>query len=155
MELRLSCYLVLLSIDSKTRQQDSRSSMTWPIWYLFHYFLLCNTYTLHPKQYATNSCFVVFGKDWYVHIPHCCFIVTGAIIWYNCSNDNLAILKHTLIARLMGPIYGAHLGPTGPRWAPCWPHKLCYLVVDGLVQERHNSSALAMELRLSCTNPLL
>ena len=24
---------------------------------------------------------------------------------------------------------------------------------DGLVQERRNSSALAMELRLSCTNP--
>ena len=23
--------------------------------------------------------------------------------------------------------YGAHLGPTGPRWAPCWPHELCYL----------------------------
>ena len=21
----------------------------------------------------------------------------------------------------------AHLGPTGPRWAPCWPHELCYL----------------------------
>ena len=28
------------------------------------------------------------------------------------------------------------------------------LQIDGLVQERHNSSALAMELRLSCTNPL-
>ena len=26
--------------------------------------------------------------------------------------------------------------------------------IDGLVQERRNSSALAMELRLSCTNPL-
>ena len=25
--------------------------------------------------------------------------------------------------------------------------------IDGLVQERHNSSALAMELRFSCTNP--
>ena len=25
--------------------------------------------------------------------------------------------------------------------------------IDGLVQERHNSSALAMELCLSCTNP--
>ena len=25
--------------------------------------------------------------------------------------------------------------------------------IDGLVQERHNSSALAMELRLSCLNP--
>ena len=20
-----------------------------------------------------------------------------------------------------------HLGPAGPRWAPCWPHELCYL----------------------------
>ena len=27
------------------------------------------------------------------------------------------------------------------------------LYVDGLVQERRNSSVLAMELRLSCTNP--
>ena len=27
--------------------------------------------------------------------------------------------------------------------------------VDGLVQETRNSSALAMELRLSCTNPSL
>ena len=26
---------------------------------------------------------------------------------------------------------------------------------DGLVQERRNSSALAMELRLSCTNPAI
>ena len=24
-------------------------------------------------------------------------------------------------------VHGAHLGPTGPRWAPCWPHELCYL----------------------------
>ena len=23
----------------------------------------------------------------------------------------------------MGPIWG----PSGPRWAPCWPHELCYL----------------------------
>ena len=23
--------------------------------------------------------------------------------------------------------HGAHLGPTRPRWAPCWPYKPCYL----------------------------
>ena len=23
-------------------------------------------------------------------------------------------------------IYGACLGPVGPRWAPCWPHESCY-----------------------------
>ena len=22
--------------------------------------------------------------------------------------------------------HGAHLGPVGPRWAPCWSHKPCY-----------------------------
>ena len=27
--------------------------------------------------------------------------------------------------------------------------------IDGLVQERHNSIANALELRLSCTNPLI
>ena len=30
------------------------------------------------------------------------------------------------IAKSMGQ-HGAHLGPVGPRWAPCWPHKPCYL----------------------------
>ena len=23
--------------------------------------------------------------------------------------------------------HGAHVGPTGPRWSPCWPHGPCYL----------------------------
>ena len=36
-ELWLSCYLVLLSIDSKTRKQDNHSSVTWPKWYLICY----------------------------------------------------------------------------------------------------------------------
>ena len=30
---------------------------------------------------------------------------------------------------------------------------LCHLYIDGLVQERHNSIANALELRLSCINP--
>ena len=34
---------------------------------------------------------------------------------------------------------------------PCYDVIVCYL--DGLMQERRNSSALAMELRLSCFNP--
>ena len=31
-----------------------------------------------------------------------------------------------MIARFMGQ-HGAHLGLSGPRWARCWPHELCYL----------------------------
>ena len=34
------------------------------------------------------------------------------------------------------------------------PERFLHLdYIDGLVQERRNSSVLAMELRLSCTNP--
>ena len=29
------------------------------------------------------------------------------------------------IAKFRGQ-HGAHLGPVGPRWAPCWPHEPCY-----------------------------
>ena len=32
----------------------------------------------------------------------------------------------SLIAKFMGPTWGP-FGATGPRWAPCWPHELCYL----------------------------
>ena len=32
-------------------------------------------------------------------------------------------------------------------------HNSMIRYIDGLVQERRNSSALAMELRLSCANP--
>ena len=48
----------------------------------------------------------------------------------------------TLIARFMRPTRGAHLGPPGPRWAPCWPHDPCYLGRDtwGEAQCFSNSS---------------
>ena len=44
-------------------------------------------------------------------------------------------------------VYTIHVMPYG------FYHKIHHNI-DGLVQERRNSSALAMELRLSCTNPL-
>ena len=33
-----------------------------------------------------------------------------------------------LTSQIKGPWgpHGTHLGPTGPRWAPCWPHEPCY-----------------------------
>ena len=37
---------------------------------------------------------------------------------------------------------------------PVYPYKLKVMYnIDGLVQERHNSIAKALELHLSCTNP--
>ena len=47
----------------------------------------------------------------------------------------------SLIARFMGSTWG-HLGPTGPRWAPFWPHELCYL---GLVKSFHCCSGMCVD----------
>ena len=65
----------------------------------------------------------------------------GCLLWLICRRYflkiQLVILRLigsynqsviTLIARFMGPTWGP-LGPTGPRWAPCWPHEPCYLGV--------------------------
>ena len=40
---------------------------------------------------------------------------------------------HTQKAKFMGPTW-AHLGPVGPRWAPCWPHETCY---EGRLTRHH------------------
>ena len=34
------------------------------------------------------------------------------------------LCRKSQITNFMGPTW-AHLGPVGPRWAPCWPHEPC------------------------------
>ena len=57
--------------------------------------------------------------------------------------------KKTTIRLATGmPVIQGTIYPSG------WNHHVqTWDDIDGLVQERRNSSALAMELRLSCTNP--
>ena len=51
---------------------------------------------------------------------------TGNITkWNNCGASCQGV-EPPLRTSFMGPTW-AHLGPTGPRWAPCWPHELCCL----------------------------
>ena len=57
-------------------------------------------------------------------------------------------VEQALIARFMGPTWGpalrAHLGPTGPRWTPCWPHEPCDL--GGLSRQKHSPSSQGLVL---------
>ena len=52
-------------------------------------------------------------------------------IWNPSSwqkRNHLSYIANTIPdSKVHGGQHGAHLGPTGPRWAPCWPHELCYL----------------------------
>ena len=40
--------------------------------------------------------------------------------------------------------HGAHLGPTGPRWAQCWPHELCFVrvILQSVVDSPHKGTIL-------------
>ena len=50
--------------------------------------------------------------------------------WISCMIIGMGcISKHILtLPRKQGSWgqHGAHLGPVGPIWAPCWPHEPCY-----------------------------
>ena len=58
----------------------------------------------------------------------------------NSINGHFFEGRHTSAVRFVAPInprqqsswgqHGAHLGPVGPRWAPCWPHGPCYQGYD-------------------------
>ena len=60
-------------------------------------------------RFVAEPCYntVKFIKLW----PHQ-YGVSGVMLWRDAT-------MQSLIAMSMG----AHLGPTGPRWAPCWPHE--------------------------------
>ena len=54
----------------------------------------------------------------------------NASAWAILENTTLVVLvlcirEQSLTARFMGPTWDP--GPTGPRWAPFWPHEVCYL----------------------------
>ena len=46
--------------------------------------------------------------------------------------------------------HGTHLGPVGPRWAPCWPHEPCYLGKPSKPQA--NPGLLHSHTPLCCRN---
>ena len=46
-------------------------------------------------------------------------------------------------------VYGARLGPTGPRWAPCWPHDPCYLGTEN-TSKFYSNGLLCWESSNNC-----
>ena len=75
----------------------------------------------YSRKTKSTHCLLMF---WFLDLPGC------QKTWYGITNQVYGFeswwLISTLISRFVGPTW-AHLGPTGPRWAPCWPHELCYV----------------------------
>ena len=82
----------------------------------------------------------------FINMKWCDVWRIGGISWVQWDHTMVISRKNTHIIcnSQKGPLYfnlfgkrpwwegpwgqhGAHLGPTGPRWAPWWPHESCYL----------------------------
>ena len=83
--------------------------------------------SFHIHTLRTNGFFLAFLKV-ELHMVHWSTVVS-------------------LITRFMGPTW-AHLGPVGPRWAPCRPHEPCYL---GWYDRALNRNIICMFLGMCCT----
>ena len=97
--------------------------------------------SLHNAAYMRQWTGSALFRKWFVassapshYLDQCCIIVIGPLganfsYFTFIKIQNFSItkihLKISPIAKFMGN-HGAHLGPVGPVWAPCWPHEPCY-----------------------------
>ena len=86
-------------------------------WYIVH----TSCYIAHagPCSYTVESMFRIYCL-WVQYLLErllgAVFMLEYSLMWY---------LQHPRYQSSWGQ-HGAHLGPVGPRWAPCWPHEPCY-----------------------------
>ena len=81
-------------------------------------FLLALEQITTSSHHSTHNCVT---PELYV-VQRC---LTENISTLILSNMEFSVDKHSRKQGSWG-LHGAHLGPTGARGAPCWPHKLCY-----------------------------
>ena len=98
-----------------------------------------NLRTIHPTPFELLRSHHLYGKWWAVGDGEQMISIWnydnpqsfgyGDINKYN----NTIFTADTPWEQLSWGLHGAHLGPTGPTWAPCWPHEF---LLSGLSPEK-------------------
>ena len=79
---------------------------------------------------------IIFYYIFYIHINTCTerkWAYAQGSGWKICFNTNHHMHSHLhncgmkTEQNIPDSKVGDHLGPIGPRWAPCWRHEPCYL----------------------------
>ena len=108
------------------------------------WFVFSNAFVFSYQQNASNNCVRVYIL-FYFQQQHCGYHREVIVDWWRQLAAILFMPQWVSLrygytdmreqmARICGLIgfphsrvHGAHLGPTGPMWAPCLPHEACYL----------------------------
>ena len=121
------CVLVIArrgeTTPSGVWHQQHKHNHVWSLKYYFCLYILptfCYHFFLLWWYYCNKAFFMLCTLC--CNIPWCIvytlfnFIVPESLI----TNDSILRKQNS-----WGQ-HGAHMGPVGPRWAPCWPHEPCY-----------------------------
>ena len=74
-----------------------------------------------------NQIHVLNGALWYMGQVHCRISDMDLLFQKQaCPSPGMNWGLHAQIAKFICGQHGSHLGPAGPRRAPCWPHEPCY-----------------------------
>ena len=66
----------------------------------------------------------------------CCVIVSFRVIRMIYLSKCVIVTLYGYPDSKGGGGGGGHVGPTGPRWAPCWPYEPCFLEISWLLQSQ-------------------
>ena len=87
-------------------------------WYDLYYFTLNKScLSLSESESESIAIWIIWNEFNWKSIPKYIFFTKEMYLKMSSANAQ--------IANPWGQ-HGAHLGPVGLRWAPCWPHEPCY-----------------------------
>ena len=120
----------------------------WKWIFKTQHFLFCSNRLSFPQQWLWNRCRIVLAVQdlhWLANTAHFylepldktlhgLLMLSFHEIWMGTFYRTCCLCISTKCDYLIWKgQHGAFLGPTGPRWAPCWPHVLCFLGLHPIV----------------------
>ena len=134
------------------RQQGDKPLSDPMMFNLLTHICVTRPQWINSVFYLLTTWLINWSTDWLIpgwHLPGWIDLLIGPNKAPQSRGTQLS-LKFHLRLFLRDPLTKVIIGSTSHYLNQWWPSSLH---IDGLVQERRNSSALAMELHLSCTNP--
>ena len=111
------CHCSNLQLVATGEMTRARQSVTYKVRWNHSSILNFNGTTIDVWEWINNLIPLFTGHEIIYHAEIVFTLIIHPRHW--------RVVRNTQIAKFM-ELTRAHLGPVGPRWAPCWPHEPCY-----------------------------
>ena len=95
-------------------------------------------------------------QPWLLYRKQFRFMASSGWISFPCVKKIVTHISPNLLSIKFTPLIARSMGPTGPKWAPCWPHELCYLgCYENSLANKRNGTSLTYSLTKFQWNSIL